>query len=229
MPLLGSPHHAWGQGDLQYMNMLHKWRNKETRKKGGRREKEKDEREKAKKARNSVGPWWASRTSHISQIYYTQEQSWPTGKVTRTWCILTKSIKSEKTTLLFTVFLCPLICFSSGWAEIRMDRYQQLHQNSTFFSRGGGESKYLLTVLYNLHHEIGWSFCQQMKIKYRVLEMQQGSMMTLIFSLSYIAIVMWIFRKSQHVVRLWILSLKLSTMFSMKMENLSTFRAKSTS
>lgn len=39
MPLHGSPPHAWGQGGLQYMNMLHKWTNKETRKKGGGGEK----------------------------------------------------------------------------------------------------------------------------------------------------------------------------------------------
>ena len=71
------------------------------------------------------------------------------------------------------------------------------------------------------------SLCQQMKIKCRGLRDSNWSVMTKSLLLhSYVAVVRQIFRKSQNMFELQILLLKLPLLFSMKMGNSATFRAK---
>ena len=78
------------------------------------------------------------------------------------------------------------------------------------------------------HSEIDLS-SSRWKKKCCSVETEQGLVMTLLLSVSYVSNCKQIFRESQNVFGSWMLPLRLPIMCSMKMKNPTTFRAKSTS
>lgn len=168
MPLHSSLPCAWGQGGMQYIAILNKWTNELVHEKERRRDRGREGWEKElERKRNSrlSGLYWVIGASDISQVLLYALAILAHWQGPQNMVHFNKNSQDREGHLvLSSVFMSIELFLSSGWVEVKMSRYKQLHENSTLLSAAlWNQTASQLSTLSACKTD--WSLCQQMKTK----------------------------------------------------------------